>query len=194
MKRSALLAAAVALAWAGLQAPAGAQSPSVGNPYIALQPGLTGYAMSGSIRDPNAGSLAPQWLDSTSITDPKAGIVTPSGFAKYSSLSSAISSEPVVREPSGPLEYTLSPPPAPVPTQYNSYGTPLSPYTAPTNAYSTPYTTYNDPYVIRPAPAAFGSTQVPSAAAPAREAAEEIASGTYLPRPTSGSSRRGSNR
>jgi hypothetical protein len=199
MNRYALFAATAALALAAVQGTADAQSSTVRNPYIALQPGQmlggqTGYTSSGSIRDPSAGTLAPQWLDSSSITDPKAGSVTPDGFAKYSSLSSAIQAEPVIIGPSGPLNYTLPPQSAPVPTYYNSYGTPFTPYTAPTNAFSTPYTVYTDPYLVRPAPAGYGSSRVPSTVDPATQAAADVASGDYLPRPMTGNSRRGSNR
>ncbi len=202
MKRFALLATAAALAVAVLADAAGAQGPGYGaNPYAAVQPGLglgtqqSGYDVARSIRDPNAGTLAPRWLDSSSITDPKAGAVTPEGFARYSSLSAAIAPEPVITGPSGPLNYTLPPPRAPIPTYYNSYGSPFTPYQAPTNAFSTPYTIYTDPYVIRPAPAAYGSTQIPATVEPAKDAAAAIATGQYLPRPTTGDSwRMGGNR
>ncbi|MBX6320913.1 MAG: hypothetical protein IRY94_03720 [Rhodospirillaceae bacterium] len=202
MKRLALLATAAIAAWAASDTLAWAQSPgSLRNPYAAVQPALSlgsqqsGYAAAPSIRDPNAGTLAPAWLDSSSITDPKAGTVTPEGFAKYSSLSAAIAPEPVVTGPTGPLEYTLPPPRAPIPTYYNSYGSPFTPYQAPTNAFSTPYTVYTDPYVIRPAPAGYGSVQIPATVEPAKEAAAAIATGQYLPRPTTGDSwRMGSNR
>jgi hypothetical protein len=199
MKRLALLASAAFL-WTAVQDDAAAQNagPSVRNPYAGAQSGLTlrgdtGYAAATSIRVPTAGTLAPQWMDSSSITDPKAGSVTPDGFAKYSSLTSAISAEPTKMGPSGPLAYTLPPPPAPVPTLFNTHGSPFREYQAPTNAFSTPYSVYTLPS-LRPAPGGYGSAQIPSTVQPALEAAAEIASGEYLARYDTGNSRRGTNR
>jgi hypothetical protein len=201
MKRFAFLAAAAALAC--LSVPDGAFAQSVGasvrNPYAAAQPssslrGGAGLLGASSIRDPNSGSLAPKWLDGTSITDPKAGTVTPEGFEKYGSLTSAIKAEPVQTAPNGPLAYSLPPTTAPVPTSYDSYGTPFRPYQAPTNAFNTPYTVYTLPS-LQAAPAGYGSARVPSSVSPADEAAAEIATGSYLERENSGGSRRmGTNR
>jgi hypothetical protein len=195
MKRLALLAAAAALALAaGVETASAQSSPSIRNPYAGSQPlyptlGLSGTAR--SIRDPSAGTLAPVWLDRTSVTDPTAGMITPDGFAKYSSLTAAIAAEPVGIAPSGTLLDSVSPALTAVPTLSNSYGTPFRPYQAPTNAYSTPYTTFANPQLTRPAPAAYGSVQIPSTISPAEEAAADVASGEYLPRPDTGFSRQG---
>lgn len=198
MTRVALFLAAAALTLAaGLQTAAAQSSPSVRNPYAGSQPGyssLGSYGATGalSIRDPNAGTLAPSWLDRTSVTDPTAGMITPEGFNRYSSLTSGIEAEPVGLAPMGTLQdSTASVALIPVPTLTNSYGTPFRPYQAPTNAYSTPYTVFANPQLLRPAPAAYGSVQIPSTVSPAAEAAADIATGEYLPRPTKGLSRQG---
>lgn len=196
MKRLAFLAAAAAALTlaAGVETASAQSSPSVRNPYAGSQPlsgSLSGIGMARSIRDPSAGTLAPTWLDRGSITDPTAGMITPEGFAKYSALTAAIAAEPVAIAPSGTLLDSVSPTLTAVPTLNNSYGTPFRPYTAPTNAYSTPYTTFANPQLTRPAPAAYGSVQIPSTISPAAEAAADIASGEYLPRPDTGFSRAG---
>jgi hypothetical protein len=144
-----------------------------------------------SIRDPSAGTLAPEWLDRTSVTDPTAGMIVPEGFARYSSLTSAIAAEPVGLAPMGTLQDSTTHLLTPVPTLSNSYGTPFRAYQAPTNASSTPYTVFANPQLLRPAPASYGSMQIPSTVSPAEEAAADIATGEYLPRPSSGFSRQG---
>ena len=197
MKRIAFLVGAAALALAaGLQTAAAQSSPSIRVPNAGSQPafgsiGSTGYQGAHSIRDPNAGTLAPEWLDRTSVTDPTAGMVTPEGFARYSSLTAAIEAEPVALAPMGTLQDSVSHQLTPVPTLSNSYGTPFRAYQAPTNASSTPYTVFANPQLLRPAPAGYGSMQIPSTVSPAEEAAADIASGEYLPRPKSGFSRQG---